>query len=187
MDCSMPGPLSITNPQGLKFMSIESVMPSNHFILCRPLLLLPSIFPSIRTLSNESALHIRWPKYWSFRFSISLSNEYAGLIPCSMDLFLDSQFYSINLWIYPYSFIDIFFLLILLAVLGLYCCARLSLVVARGWGYSSLWCTGFSLQWSCLWSTALGTQASVVAVCGLSSGSTWTRYLQLAGSRVWVQ
>ena len=61
-------------------MSIESVMPSNHLILCRPLLLLPSIFPSIRVFSNESVLHIRWPKYWSFSFSISPSNDYSGLI-----------------------------------------------------------------------------------------------------------
>ena len=64
----------------LKLMSTESVMPSNHLILCRPLLLLPSILPSIRVFSNESALHIRWPKYWSFSFSISPSNEYSWLI-----------------------------------------------------------------------------------------------------------
>ena len=71
--------LSITNSRSLlKLMSIESEMPSNHFILCRPLLLLPSIFPSVRVLSNESALSIRWPKYWSF--SISPSIEYSGLI-----------------------------------------------------------------------------------------------------------
>ena len=66
-------------------MSIESVMPSNHLILCRPLLLPLSIFASIRVFSNESALHIRWPKYWSFSFSISPSNEYAGLISFKMD------------------------------------------------------------------------------------------------------
>ena len=66
-------------------MSIESVMPSNHLILCHPLLLLPSVFPSIRVLSNESALHIRRPKYWSFSFNISLSNEYPGLISFRMD------------------------------------------------------------------------------------------------------
>ena len=66
-------------------MSIESVMPSNHLILCRPLLLLPSIFPSIRVFSNESALRIRWPKYWSFSISISPSNEYPGLISFMMD------------------------------------------------------------------------------------------------------
>ena len=72
--------LSITNSQSLlKLMSIELVMPSNHLILCRPLLLLPSIFPSIRVFSNESALYIRWPKYWNFNFSISPSNEYLGL------------------------------------------------------------------------------------------------------------
>ena len=73
--------LSITSSWSLlKLMSIESVMPSNHLILCRPLLLLPSIFPSIRDFSIESAFHIRWPKYWSFSFSISPSNEYSGLI-----------------------------------------------------------------------------------------------------------
>ena len=72
-------------PELLKLMSIESVMPSNHLILCRPLLLLPSIFPSIRVFSNESALPIRWPKYWNFSFSISLSNEYPGLISFKMD------------------------------------------------------------------------------------------------------
>ena len=66
-------------------MSIESVMPSNHLILCRPLLFLPSIFPSIRVFSNESALHIRWPKCWSFSFSISPSNEHPGLISFRMD------------------------------------------------------------------------------------------------------
>ena len=73
--------LSITNSQRLlKLMSIESVMSSNHLILCCPLLLLPSIFPSIRVFSNESVLHIRWPKYWSFSFNISLSSEYSELI-----------------------------------------------------------------------------------------------------------
>ena len=66
-------------------MFIESVMPSNHLILCHPLLLLPSIFPNIRVLSNESALHIRWPKYWSFSFNISPSNEHSGLISFRMD------------------------------------------------------------------------------------------------------
>ena len=78
--------LSITNSRSLlKFMSLELVMPSNHLILCCPLLLLPSIFPSIRVFSNESALCIRWPKYWSFSFSISPSNEYSGLISFRMD------------------------------------------------------------------------------------------------------
>ena len=73
--------LTITNSQSLlKLMSIESVMPSNPLILCRPLLLPPSIFPSIRVFSNESVLHIRWPEYWSFSFSSSPSNEYSGLI-----------------------------------------------------------------------------------------------------------
>ena len=68
-------------------MSIESVMPSNHLIPCRPLLLLPSVFPSIRVFSNELALHIRWPRYWSFSFSISPSNEYSGFISFRIDLF----------------------------------------------------------------------------------------------------
>ena len=85
MDCSMPGLSSITNSQSLlKLMSIQLVIPSNHLILCRPLLLLPSIFPSIRVFSNESVLCIRWPKYWSFSFSISPSNEYSGLISFRM-------------------------------------------------------------------------------------------------------
>ena len=80
--------LSITNSRSLlKFMSIESVMPSNHLILCCPLLLPPSIFPSIRVFSNESVLQIRWPKYQSFSFSISPSNEYSGLISFRMDWF----------------------------------------------------------------------------------------------------
>ena len=77
---------SISNSRSLlKLKSIESVMPSNHLILCRPLFLLPSIFPSIRVFSNESALHIRWPKYWSFSFNISPSNEHPGLIAFRMD------------------------------------------------------------------------------------------------------
>ena len=75
-----PCPSPIPKP-----MSIESVMPSNHLILCRPLLLLPSIFPSIRVFSNYSALHIRWPKYWSFSFNISPTNEHPGLISFRMD------------------------------------------------------------------------------------------------------
>ena len=79
---------STTSRSLLKFMSIESVMPSNHLILCCPLLPLPSIFPSIRVFSNESALHIRWPKYWSFNFSVSPSNEYPGLILFNKDLSL---------------------------------------------------------------------------------------------------
>ena len=79
--------LSITNSWSLlKLTSIESMMPSNHLILCHPLLLLPSIFASIRVFSNESILRIRWPKYWSFSFNISLSNEYSGLISFRVDL-----------------------------------------------------------------------------------------------------
>ena len=78
--------LSITNSWSLsKLMSVELAMPSNHLILCRPLLLLPSIFPSIRVFSNESALRIRWPKYWSFSFNISPCNEHPGLISFRMD------------------------------------------------------------------------------------------------------
>ena len=78
--------LSITNSQSLlKHMYIELVMPSNHLILCHPLLLPPSIFSSIRVFSNESALRVRWPKYWSFSFNISPTNEYSGLISCRMD------------------------------------------------------------------------------------------------------
>ena len=80
--------LSITNSRSLlRLMSIESVMPSNHFILCHPLLLPPLIFPSIRVFSNELVLCIQWPKYWSFSFSISPSNEYSGLVFFGIDLF----------------------------------------------------------------------------------------------------
>ena len=83
-----PASLSITNSRSLlKLMSIESVIPSNHLILYCPLLLLPSIFPSIRVFSNESALQIRWPKYWSFSFSISPSNEHSGWISFRIDWF----------------------------------------------------------------------------------------------------
>ena len=87
MDCSMPGFPTITNSQRLfKLMSLELVMLSNHLILCL-LLLLPSVFPNIRVISNESVLHIRWPKYWSFSFSISPSNEYSGLISFRIEWF----------------------------------------------------------------------------------------------------
>ena len=87
MNHSMSGlPVHLPTPRSLpKPMSIELVMPSNHFILCRPLLLLPSVFPSIRVFSNESALCIRWPKYWSFSFSISPSNEHPGMICFRID------------------------------------------------------------------------------------------------------
>ena len=87
MNCSTSGfPVLHYVQSLLKLISIDSVMPSNHLILCRTLLLLPSIFPSIRVFSNESALCIRWPKYWSFSFSISPSNEYSGLISFKVDL-----------------------------------------------------------------------------------------------------
>ena len=86
MDCSTPGSLSITNTQSLlKLMSIESVMSFSNLILCHYLLFLPSIFPRIKVFSNESVHRIRWPKYWSFSFSISLSNEYSGLISFRMN------------------------------------------------------------------------------------------------------
>ena len=86
MNCSTPGLPSITNSRSsLKLTSIESVMPSSHLILCHPLLLLPSIPPSIRVFSSESALRMRWPTYWSFSFSIILSKEHPGLISFRMD------------------------------------------------------------------------------------------------------
>ena len=86
MDCSTQASLSITNSwRLLKHISIEMVMPYNHLIFYRPLLLLPSFFPSIRVFSNESALHIKWPKYWSFSFSLSLSNKHSGLISFRRD------------------------------------------------------------------------------------------------------
>ena len=88
IDCSTPGfPVHHQTQSLCKLMNIESVMPSNHLILCRPLLPLLWNFPSIRVFSNESVLHIRWPKYWSFNFSISPSNEYSGLIFFSIDWF----------------------------------------------------------------------------------------------------
>ena len=88
MDCSTPGLPLISNSWSLlKLMSVESVMPSNHLILRHPLLLPPLIFPSIRVFSDESVLHIRWPKDWSFSFNISPSNEYSGLISFRMDWF----------------------------------------------------------------------------------------------------
>ena len=88
MDCSTPGfALLHYLPEFAQTQGIELVIPSNHLILCRPLLLLPSIFPSIRVFSNESALHIRWSKYWSFIFSISPSNEYSGLISFRVNWF----------------------------------------------------------------------------------------------------
>ena len=94
MNHSIPGlPVHHQLLEFTQIMSIESVMPSNHLILCRPLLLLPSIFPSIRVFSNESALHIRWPKYWNFSFSISPSNEHPGLISFRMDL--DDRFFYV--------------------------------------------------------------------------------------------
>ena len=92
MDCSTPDPFVLHYLLELHiFMSIESVMLSNHFILFCPILLLASIFPSIRVFSSELAFHIRWPKYWSFSFSISPSNEYSGLISFRIDWFTDAK------------------------------------------------------------------------------------------------
>ena len=106
MDCSTPGLSSITNSQ---LMSIESVMPSNHLILYHPLILLPSIFPSIRVFSNESVLCIRWPKYWSFSFSISPSNEHHAQYPSGWTGWISlqskglSSFFS-NITVQKYQF-----------------------------------------------------------------------------------
>ena len=99
MNFSMPDSSVFHYWSLLRFMSIESVMPSNHLILCHPLLLLPSIFPSIRVFSSESALCISWPKYWSFSFSVSPSNEHSGSISFRIDWFdpcspRDTQAYS---------------------------------------------------------------------------------------------
>ena len=85
MDCSTPGLPVHHQPEAYSNSSIESVMPSNHLILCRPLLLLPSIFPSIKVFSSKSDINIRWPDYWSFSFTISPSNEHSGLISFRMD------------------------------------------------------------------------------------------------------
>ena len=102
--------LSITSSWSLlKLKSIELVMPSNHLIICHPLLLMPSVFPSIRVFSNESVLHIRWPKYWSFSFSISPSNEYSGLISFRIDWLECCEFQvykqktQLYIYIYPFS------------------------------------------------------------------------------------
>ena len=92
MICTMPGfPVLHYLPEFAQLMSIESVMPSNHLILWHPLLLLPSVFPSIRVFSNELALHIRWPKYWSFSFSIRPSNKYSELISFRIDSLISLQ------------------------------------------------------------------------------------------------
>ena len=117
MNCSTPGLLSVTNSRSLlKLRTTESVMQSNHLILCSPFLLLLSIFPSIGVLSKETVLHIRWPKYWSFSFSISPTNEYAELISFRMDwlgllevqgtlkLSPSPQFKSINSWVLSFLY-----------------------------------------------------------------------------------
>ena len=118
-DCSMPGFLCITNSRSLlKLMSIKEVMPSNHFILWSPLLLLPSIFPRIRVFSNELVLLIRWPNYWSMSFSISPSYEYSGLISFRIDWFdpLAVQGTFKGLLQYQNSKASIFWLLVFLMV-----------------------------------------------------------------------
>ena len=97
MDCKASLSLTISRSL-LKLMSIELVMPSSHLVLCRPLLLLPSIFPSIRAISNESALCIRWPKYWNFSFSMRTSSEYSGLISFKMTCLISLQF---NKYLWP--------------------------------------------------------------------------------------
>ena len=144
MDCSTPGfsVLFTISWSLLKFMSIESMMPSNHLILCRPLLLLPSIFPSIRVFSNESALRIRWPKYWSFSFSLSPSNEYSGL-----------TFFRIN-WF------DLF------AVQG----TLRSLLQQHSSKASILWCSAFFMvQLSHLYMTTLTEVHGVVSTSVMNS------------------
>ena len=113
--------LSITNSRSLlKLMSIESVTPPNHLILCCPLLLPPSIFPSIRVFSNESILLIRWPKYWSFSFNISPSNEHSGLISCLLllPLFFPSIRFFSRVW---------FFFFFFLMIIALQCCTGLKM------------------------------------------------------------
>ena len=117
-----PSPTPRVNP---KLMSIESVIPSSHLILCRPLLLLPPIPPSIRVFSNESALCIRWPKYWNFSFSISPSNEYSGLISFRIDwfeiMYLVSLTYNDIFQIYPCSSMYQYFILFRMnRTIGLY-------------------------------------------------------------------
>ena len=100
MNCSMPGfPVLHYLLEFVKLMSIESVMPSNHLVLCCPLLLLSSVFPSFRVFSNESALHIRWPKYWNFSFSICPSNEHSGLISSRIDWFVSLQSKGLS-WVF---------------------------------------------------------------------------------------
>ena len=111
MDCSMPGfPVHHQLSKLVQLMPIESVMPSNHLILCHPLLLLPSIFPSIRVFSNESVLCIRWSKYWSFSFSISPSNEYSGITDTKLCLLNQSfTFFKLASFRHSLSIFCVFF------------------------------------------------------------------------------
>ena len=133
--------LSITNSQSLlKVMSIESVMPSNHLILCHPLLLLPSIFLSIRVFSNESALHVRWPKYWNFGFSISPSNEHSGVISSRInwfDLLAAQELFTL---IDPYYFSSLSLTKIKIMISQKWT-SRVSLMKGNPWGqWTVLWC-----------------------------------------------
>ena len=141
--------LSITNSQSSpKPMSIESVMPSNHLILCYPLLLLPSIFPSIRDFSNESALCIKWAKYWSFSFSISPSNEYSGLISFRTDWFdlLQSKGFSrvfSSTTAQKHQFFDTAFFMVQLSHLYMTTGKTIAL---NTWTFVRRWCLCFSIH-----------------------------------------
>ena len=158
MDCITPGfPVLHCLPEFLKPIFIESVMPSSHLVLCRPLLLLPSIFPSIRVCTNESVLLIRWPKYWSFSFSISLSSEYSGLIYFRIDWFVqfrivaeglsrvfsNTQFESINLQLSA-------FLIVQLSHLGKKC----SMDQSEHFFLSCIWGSGHWNLRGAVWSKA---------------------------------
>ena len=167
---------SITNSQSLlKLMPVESVMPSNHLILCHPLLLLSSIFPSIRVFSNESTLCIRWPKYWSFSFNISPLNEYSGLISLRMDwLDLLAVQWTLKSLLQPHSSKAskkhfYWFTYLWLCWVVIVAC-RLSLFALSRTGGGELWVDGNALLrsphcggFSCCSARALGSWASVVA------------------------
>ena len=198
MNCSKPGSPVLTISWSLpKLMSIESLMLSNHLILCHPLLLLPSIFPSIRVFSNELVLHIRWPKYWSFSFNISLSNEYSALVSFKMDWFdflavqgtlkslqhlqhhnleasaLPCSAFFMVLLSHPYMTTGkTIFTYLFVVVLGLRCCAQV-------FSSCSKWVlllvavprTSHCNVFSCYKAQTLGTEASVVVAHQLSSCS----------------
>ena len=152
--------LSITNSRSLlRLMSTESVMPSNHLILCHPLLLLPSIFPRIRVFSSESVLHIRCPKYWSFSFSISTSNEYSGLISFSwftMQLIaLLSAVITVK-W-FCYAHIYSFFIMVyhrILNIVSVLCSACVLKSLSRVWLFANPWTitrgSSWPRDWTCV-------------------------------------